>query len=243
MAAAVTAIEALREHGKAGVARNLAAAGAIHALKTSLDHGDFGRFCDDTLQISASYRARLLNLNKVREHVSSAQAWAATQKHRLAECQSAQNLIKLVHDWLKRDEPPKPKTASRTQDAQPGKEGSSETESVVQEDAALIAEREKTLSDLKAELANKNDALTDLRRSLTECERDFVTLHAFIPFQYLRSRMTVDENSKSFSLSKLYKLGDMLTNSSSSSSPRRFPTWPPCIIHPPLLVPSYRFLL
>lgn len=184
-AAVVKAFEALRAHGNAGIERNLDAAAAIAALKISLPHGEFGRFCKGELQISTSYSARLLKLDKLRDHVSNALAWAATQKHRLAECQSAHNLVELVGDWLKRDEPPKPKTASKTRDAQLGKDSTSETESVIQEDAALIGEREKTLSELKSELANKNDALTDLRRSLTECERDFVSLRDPIPVEML----------------------------------------------------------
>ena len=166
MATAVTAIKALHEHDNVGVARNLAAAAAIDALKTSLDRGDFGRFCEDTLQISASYRARLLKLNKVREHVSSAQAWAATQKHRLTECQSAQNLIELVNDWLKRDEPPKPKAASKRQEAQSGQDDATESESAIQEGADLVGECNKTISELKSELANRDDAISDLQRRL-----------------------------------------------------------------------------
>jgi hypothetical protein len=176
MATAVTAIKALREHGNVGVARNLAAAEAIDALKTSLDRGDFGRFCTVTLQISTSYRARLLKLNKVRKHVSSAQAWAATRKHRLAECQSAQNLIKLVNDWLKRDEPPKPRAVSKRQEARPGQDDATESESAIQEGADHVVEREKTISELKTELANRDDAISDLQRRLAECDQDFIAL-------------------------------------------------------------------
>jgi hypothetical protein len=184
-AAAVKAFEALRAHGKAGIERNLDAAASIAALKMSLPHGEFGRFCKGELQISTSYGARLLKLDKLRDHVSDALAWAGTRKHRLAECQSARNLVELVGDWLKRDEPLKPKTASRTRDAQSGKDSTSVTESTIQEDAGLVAELEKTLSELKSELANKNDTLTDLRRSLTECDRDFVSLRDQIPVEML----------------------------------------------------------
>jgi hypothetical protein len=176
MATAVTAIKALREHDNVGVARNLAAAAAIDALKTSLNRGDFGRFCKDTLQISPGYRARLLKLNKVREHVSSAQAWAATQKHRLTECQSAQNLIELVNDWLKRDEPPKPKAVSKRQEAQSGQDDATESESAIQEGADLVGECNKTISELKSELANRDDAISDFQRRLAECELDFIAL-------------------------------------------------------------------
>ena len=100
--AAITAIETLREHGNMGVARNLEAGASLAALKAVLSHGELGPFVGN----SSDFRrliARLIKLNEVREHISSAQAWATTQKHRLAECQSAQNLIKLINDWLKRD--------------------------------------------------------------------------------------------------------------------------------------------
>ena len=123
----------------------------------------------------------MLKLDKLRDHVGDALTWAATQKHRLAECQSARNLIKLVGYWLTRDEPPKPKPASRKRDAQPGT--ASETESVIHGDAASIGECEKRLSALKSVLANKNDALADLRHSLTECERDFILLRDPIPVE------------------------------------------------------------
>jgi hypothetical protein len=73
-AAAVTAIEALREHGNIGVVRNLQAGASLASLKAVLSHGEFGPFCEQELAISPSYRARLLKLNDVREHLSSAQA-------------------------------------------------------------------------------------------------------------------------------------------------------------------------
>jgi hypothetical protein len=176
-AAAVSAIETLRAHGNAGIERNLGAAAAIASLKAAgLPRGEFGRFCTDELQISSTYRARLLRLHEVSGHVPDALAWAATQKHRLAECQSAQNLIKVVNDWLNRDKRPKPTTASKTQEGRPGKDNTTEPEPVIQELAALVREREKAISELESELANRDDAIADLRRLLTECEQDIVSL-------------------------------------------------------------------
>jgi recombinational DNA repair ATPase RecF len=176
-AAAVTAIEALREHGNIRVARNLQAGASLASLKAVLSHGEFGPFCERKLAISPSYRARLLKLNDVREHLSSAQAWAATQKHRLAECQSAQNLIKLVNDWLKKDEPPKPKADLK----RPSQGNAIELELATQEGANLVAEREKTISELKSELAKRDDSISDLQRRLTEYEQDFIALRAHLP--------------------------------------------------------------
>jgi hypothetical protein len=74
-AAAVKAFEALRVHGNDRIERNLYAAAAIAALKeASLPRGEFGRFCTNDLQISPTYRARLLRLHDVRDHVRQALA-------------------------------------------------------------------------------------------------------------------------------------------------------------------------
>jgi hypothetical protein len=177
MAAARSAIQALRLHGDDGVERNLNAASAIAALKKSLPHGEFGPFCECELKISTGYRARLIKLDGLREHVSKAQAWAATGRHRLAECQSAQNLIKLVNDWLKRDEPPKPKANSK----RPSQDDAIELESATQEGVNLVAEREKTISELKSELAKRNDSISALQHRLADDEQDFIALRDPIP--------------------------------------------------------------
>lgn len=205
IATARTAIKALRVHGDAGVARNLDAAAAIAALKTSLRHGEFGRFCKAELQISSGYRARLLKLYEVSEHVSDALAWAATQKHRLAECQSASNLIKLVRDWLKRDEPPMPKTASRKRDAQPGKDNASEIESVIHEDFDLVREHEKTISELRSDVADQRDAIADLQRRLTECEQEFIALRDPLPADTRETALLALTSSRDSELAKIAK--------------------------------------
>jgi hypothetical protein len=176
-AAAVKAFEAVRAPGNVGIERNLDATASIAALEISLPHGEFSRFCRVELQISTSYAARLQKLDELGAHVSDARAWAATQKHRLAECQSARNLVELVGDWLKREEPPKPTTAYRTRDAQSREESASTT----QEDAALITECEKTISELKSQLAKRDDEISDLQRRLTEYDQDFIALRAPLP--------------------------------------------------------------
>ena len=83
------------------------------------------------------------------------------------------NLIKVVNDWLN---PPKPTTASKTQEGRPGKDNATEPERVIQGVAALVREREKAISELESELANRDDAIADLRRLLTEYEQDIVSL-------------------------------------------------------------------
>ena len=169
MAVARSAIDALRVHGDGGVERNLKAGAAIAALRAAnLPRGEFGRFCTEDLQISSTYRARLLRLHELRGDVPGALDWAKTQKHGLAECQSAQNLIRLVNDWLKRDEPPKTKTISKRQGVRPSQDDAIESESAIQDGANLISEREKTIFELKSELANRDDAISDLRRRLAE---------------------------------------------------------------------------
>jgi hypothetical protein len=180
-AAAVKAIEALREHGNIGVARNLEAGASLAALKVILPHGEFGPFCEQNLAISSSYRARLLKLNDVREHVSGAQVWAATQKHRLAECQSAQNLIRLVNDWFKRDEPQKPKAIKTRLGPRSGLDGAAASEWAVQKVADHIVEEGTITFELKSELANRDDVISNLQRVVAECEEDFIALRDSLP--------------------------------------------------------------
>jgi hypothetical protein len=116
-ATAQRTIDALRAYSHAGLQPNIDAAAAIGTVKATLGHGEFGRFRDEELGISKEYCARLLKLNKLRPHLSDALAWAATNNHRLAECRSARSLITLVHDWLKRDRPSKPRAISKKRDA------------------------------------------------------------------------------------------------------------------------------
>ena len=180
-AAARIAVQALRVHGDGGVERNLNAGAAVAALKKSLRHGDFGLFCERELNISNSYRARLIKFDGLREYVSKAQAWAATGKHRLAERQSAQNLIQLVTDYLKKDEPQKIKIVSKSREARPSQDDAAESAADVQEGAHSAAEHDKTLADLKSKLAKRDDAISELQRRLAEYEQDFVALRDFLP--------------------------------------------------------------
>jgi len=181
-AAAVKAIEALRAHGNAGVERNLTAAAAIAALKAEdLPPGEFGRFCTETLQISSTYRARLLRLHGVSAHVPEALAWAATQKHRLAECQSVQNLIKVVDDWHNKDRSPESKSDSKTQERRRSKDIIAEQEHVIQETAALVKARDRTIFEHEFEIATRDDVIADLQRRLAECEDDIAALRDPLP--------------------------------------------------------------
>jgi hypothetical protein len=175
-AAAVKAFEALRAHDNVGIDRHLDAAAAIAALKETFPHGEFGRFCEGTLQISPSYRARMLRLHDVKDHVREALDWAATQKHRLAECQSVQNLLKVVDDWLKKDRSPEPDSDPNTQKRQRSKEVIADLQRVAQQTTALVAEREKVISDLKSKVAKQDDTIGDLLKRLVEREEDIVKL-------------------------------------------------------------------
>jgi hypothetical protein len=176
MATAMKAIEALREHGDAGVTRNLEAAAAVAAVKTTLPHGQFGRFCKNQLRISTSYRARLLKLDSLKEHVRDALFWATTQKHRLAECQSARNLLDLVREWQNKDEPPKAKTATKKRDAQPERNDAAATESAIQLEVDVATDHEKTISELRLEVARRDATISDLRRKLAERDQEIATL-------------------------------------------------------------------
>jgi hypothetical protein len=178
--AAARALADLRAHGHAGIECNLQAAAAVAALKAALPHGEFGRFCTETLQISPTYRARLVRLDEVKGYLSEALGWAATQKHRLAECQSVHNLIKVVDDWLSRDKTPEPKSDSKAQERRGSKDGICEQERVIRETAALIKERE-AISEREFEIAGRDTVIADLRQRLAECEHDIVGLRDTLP--------------------------------------------------------------
>jgi hypothetical protein len=175
-AAAVKAFEALRVHGNGGIERNLYAAASIAALKAAgLPRGEFSRFCTNELQISSTYRARLLRLDEVRDHVREALDCAQTQKHRLAECQSVQNLIKVVNDWRNKDRSRESKLDSDTQQGRRGKKVVADLEGVILQTTALVKERDKTISEQELQVASREEEIAHLRRCLAEDEEDFAT--------------------------------------------------------------------
>jgi hypothetical protein len=180
--AAVKAFEALRVHGNGGIERNLYAAASIAALKAAgLPRGEFSRFCTNELLISSTYRARLLRLDEVRDHVREALDWAQTQKHRLAECQSVQNLIKVVNDWRNKDRPLESKLDLDTQQGRRGKKLVADLEGVILQTAALVQERDETISEQALQVASQDEVIAHLRRCLAEDEADFATLRDRIP--------------------------------------------------------------
>jgi hypothetical protein len=180
-AAAVRAFEALRAHGNAGVERNLEAAATIGALKASLPRGEFGRFCTDELHISTSYRGRMLRLHDVKDHVPEALAWAQTQKHRLAECQSVQNLIKVVRIWLNKDRSPESEWDANTQKGRRSKDIIAELQQAIRDADAVVRDRDKTISEREADAARQGAEIAELRRRLTGCEEDIATLRDTLP--------------------------------------------------------------
>jgi uncharacterized coiled-coil protein SlyX len=176
-ATAVKAFAALRGHGNGGIERNLSAAASIAALKASdLPRGEFSRFCENELRISSTYRARLLRLHEVRDQVREALDWAQTQKHRLAECQSAQNLIKVVGDWLKKDRLAEPDADSNRRKRQLSEAVKAGLKKATEETAVVVAERDRIISDLTSKVAQLNDTIDELQERLGEREDDITKL-------------------------------------------------------------------
>ena len=138
----------------------------------------YSQACHSTLAPAAR---RLLRLHEVRAHVSEARAWAAAEKHRLAECQSVQNLIKVVDDWLNKDRSPEPKSDSKTQERRRANDIIAEQERVIQETAALVQERDQTISEREFEIASREGMIADLQRRLAECEDYIVALRDLLP--------------------------------------------------------------
>jgi uncharacterized coiled-coil protein SlyX len=175
-AAAVKVFEALRAHDNVGVDPHLDAAATIAALKETLPRGEFGPFCEGTLGISATYRGRMLRLHDRKDHLRAAPVWAATQKHRLADCHSVLNLIKIVEDWLKKDRSPEPDPDLNTEKGRRSKKVTADLQQEAQESAALLAEQEKVISELNSKLANQDDTIDDLRKRLAQREDDIMKL-------------------------------------------------------------------
>jgi len=205
--AALTAMAELRAHGTAGIKRNLTAAASLAALKDRLRplRGEFGRFCAEELKISPSYRARLLRLHKDREHLPKALAWAESLNHPLAECQSAQNLIKVVDDWRARDKPAKPKPDSRADGSNQSKEIMAGQERRIEEVAALVKNRDKTIEDQRFEIATRDSAIADLKRRLAECEADIVALRDDLPEEARRQASAALSSNQEAALSRIAK--------------------------------------
>jgi uncharacterized coiled-coil protein SlyX len=174
--AAVKAFEALRAHDNVGVGPHLDAAATIAALKETLPRGEFGPFCEGTLGISATYRGRMLRLHDRKDHLRAALVWAATQKHRLADCHSVLNLIKIVEDWLKKDRSHEPDPDLNTEKRRRSKKVTADLQQEAQETADLLVEHENVISELNSKLANRDDTIDDLRKRLAEREDDIVKL-------------------------------------------------------------------
>lgn len=113
--------------------------------------------------------------------MSEARAWAARQKHPLTECQSVQNLIKIVEDWLSKDRSAEAKSDSKTQGRRRASDIIAEQERVIHESAAVVQDRDKTISERDFEIANREGVIADLQRSLAECEDDIVALRDLLP--------------------------------------------------------------
>jgi uncharacterized coiled-coil protein SlyX len=118
----------------------------------------------------------MLRLHDRKDHLPAALVWAATQKHRLADCHSVLNLIKIVEDWLKKDRSPEPNPDLNTEKRRRSKNVTADLQQEAQENAALLAEHEKVISELNSKLANQDYTIDDLRKRLAEREDDVMKL-------------------------------------------------------------------
>lgn len=99
----------------------------------------------------------------------------------MAECQSVQNLIKVVNDWRNKDRSLESKLESDTQQGRRGKTVVADLEGVILQTTALVTERDKTISEQELQVASQEEEIALLRRCLAEDEEDFATLRDPLP--------------------------------------------------------------
>ena len=155
-AEALAALAALGEHGEHQIKVMLQLGGAVARAKSQLKHGDFTRWCEDTLKRKATWCSAHRRLFEIQEDIEPARAWAKEAKHRWADCFSVERLLKLVAESKKAkrtdnatgDIPPAPKARRKLTDVLA--ELAQAQERIAQDDADFVS--------LRDELSPEDDA-------------------------------------------------------------------------------------
>ncbi len=74
---------------------------ALTMVKLQLKHGEYGKYCKDDLNRSASSCSLYTRIFESREDVRPALNWAAEKGHPLARCRSIRPVLKVIGDWKK----------------------------------------------------------------------------------------------------------------------------------------------
>jgi hypothetical protein len=98
---ALRALAELDANGKDHIGLMLRFGEAASKAKAHLKHGDFMRWCRETLQRRPSWISSHRRLFEARDDLELALEWAATTGHRWAHCNSVERLLAVVADWRK----------------------------------------------------------------------------------------------------------------------------------------------
>ena len=153
---ALRALAALGAHGEDQIKVMLQLGGAVARAKLQLKHGDFTRWCEDTLKRKATWCSAHRRLFEIQEDIEPARAWAKETNHRWADCFSVERLLKLVAESKKakrtdnatNDIPPAPKARRKLTDVLA--ELAQAQERIAQDDADFVS--------LRDELSPEDDA-------------------------------------------------------------------------------------
>ena len=155
-AEALAALTALGKHGEHQIEFMLQLGGAVAKAKSQLKHGDFTRWCEDTLKRKATWCSAHRRLFEIQEDIEPARAWAKEAKHRWADCFSVERLLKLVAESKKAK-----RTENATGDIPPAPKARRKLSDVVAELAQAqkrIAQDDADFVSLRDELSPEDDA-------------------------------------------------------------------------------------
>jgi hypothetical protein len=153
---ALRALAALGAHGEDQIKVMLQLGGAVARAKSQLKHGDFTRWCEDTLKRKATWCSAHRRLFEIQEDIEPARAWAKETKHHWADCFSVERLLKLVAESKKakrtdnatNDIPPAPKARRKLTDVLA--ELAQAQERIAQDDADFVALRDELPPEVDA---------------------------------------------------------------------------------------------
>lgn len=179
-ATAIRLLHEVTECGQAGIQKHLEAAAALAEVKRKRLRR-FRKWCVEEPRKSPTLCARYLRLNDQKEDLPCAQAWARATDNPLAECYSLENLLRLIAAW-------------RNRDSKPDKECKKS-----EENKRALMSREKWLTELELQLAEKDNIIADLKRRLTEDDHEYRRLRDTIPPDvFEKAARLADESPEEF---------------------------------------------
>jgi hypothetical protein len=115
-APALSAIAELSLSGQHQIASMQRLGAAVLRAKDALDHGQFRKWCSETLHKSPSWCSSHRRLYEKRADLEPALNWAAETGHPWANCHSVELLLKLIAAWNGRHSEAAPKARRKAKD-------------------------------------------------------------------------------------------------------------------------------